>query len=211
MNNSLPIASSKTMSSREIAELTGKEHKNVLRVIRDLLIGHVLTAQIEPLKSEYRGREFEYYELNKRDSLVLVARLSPEFTAAVVDRWQELESNNQKQLPSNYIEALEALVESEKQKAIMAPKADFVDKLVDRNGLMNATQIGQHLGISAKALNQKLDDIGVYNKSVKRSRVFQQWFIDKGYGKMKQSQDGFPQNLFTTHGQYFISIKLMEK
>lgn len=136
MNNSLPIASSKTMSSREIAELTGKEHKNVLRVIRDLLIGHVLTAQIEPLKSEYRGREFEYYELNKRDSLVLVARLSPEFTAAVVDRWQELESNNQKQLPSNYIEALEALVESEKQKAIMAPKADFVDKLVDRNGLM---------------------------------------------------------------------------
>lgn len=211
MNNSLSIVITKTMSSRDIAELTGKEHYNVLRTIRDLIDGQILSPQIELLKSEYRGRELEYYALNKRDSLVLVARLSPEFTAAVIDRWQELEKSNQKKLPSNYIEALEALVESEKQKAIMAPKADFVDKLVDRGGLMNATQIGQHLGMSAKSLNQKLDEIGVYNKSVKRSRVFQQWFIDKGYGKMKQSQDGYPQNLFTTRGQYFISSKLMEK
>ncbi|WP_394370888.1 Rha family transcriptional regulator, partial [Haemophilus parahaemolyticus] len=36
----LPITeknASLTMSSREIAELTHKEHKNVLRVIRDLI------------------------------------------------------------------------------------------------------------------------------------------------------------------------------
>ena len=48
----LPITeknASLTMSSREIAELTHKEHKNVLRVIRDL-IEQNLVAQIEPLK-----------------------------------------------------------------------------------------------------------------------------------------------------------------
>ncbi|SCC70838.1 Rha family transcriptional regulator [Acinetobacter albensis] len=80
-----------TMSSRDIAELTGKEHKNVIRTIKDLLGAEILDAQIEPLKFEYRGQWFDYYELNKRDSLILVARLSPEFTAQIVDRWQELE------------------------------------------------------------------------------------------------------------------------
>lgn len=91
MKGQLTEVTTPTMSSRDIADLTGKEHKNVLRTIRDLIAGGILAAQIEPLKFEYRGQLFDYYELNKRDSLVLVARLSPEFTAAVVDRWQELE------------------------------------------------------------------------------------------------------------------------
>ena len=95
MNQLLTItkenASTLTMSSREIAEITHKEHKNVLRVIRDL-IEQNLVAQIEPLKFEYRNQWFDYYELNKRDTFVVVARLSPEFTAAVVDRWQALEN-----------------------------------------------------------------------------------------------------------------------
>ncbi|MFV5265114.1 Rha family transcriptional regulator [Acinetobacter courvalinii] len=82
-----------TMSSRDIADLTGKEHKNVIRTIRDLLNDGILDAQLEPLKFEYRGQWFDYYELSKRDSLVLVARLSPEFTARIVDRWQELEKH----------------------------------------------------------------------------------------------------------------------
>lgn len=204
-----------TMSSIEISELVESRHDNVKVTIERLAERGVIRLPAMQVSEKINNlglkQKISYYAVNKRDSYIIVAQLSPEFTARLVDRWQELESSNQKKLPSNYIEALEALVESEKQKAIMAPKADFVDKLVDREGLMNATQIGQHLGMSAKALNQKLDEIGVYNKSVKRSRVFQQWFIDKGYGKMKQSQDGFPQNLFTTHGQYFISSKLMGK
>jgi phage regulator Rha-like protein len=80
-----------TMSSREIAELTEKEHKNVTRVIRDLISDGALGAQIEPLKFEYRGQWFDYYELNKRDSIVVVARLKPKFMAMIVDRWIELE------------------------------------------------------------------------------------------------------------------------
>jgi phage regulator Rha-like protein len=85
-----------TMSSREIAELTRKEHKNVLRVIRELIDDQILDAQIEPLKFEYRGQWFDYYELNKRDSIVVVARLCPEYMAQIVDRWQELETKESK-------------------------------------------------------------------------------------------------------------------
>ena len=36
------------------------------------------------------------YLCSKRDSLIIVARLSPEFTAHVVDRWQELEQRTKK-------------------------------------------------------------------------------------------------------------------
>ena len=79
------------MSSREIAKFTNKEHKNVLRVIRELLSEQILDAQIKPLKFNYRGQDFDYYSLNKRDSIVLVARLSPVFMAAIVDRWEYLE------------------------------------------------------------------------------------------------------------------------
>lgn len=106
-----------TMSSREIAELTGKEHKNVCRVIRDLLKDHILDAQIEPLKFEYRGQWFDYYELNKRDSFVVVARLSPEFTAHIVDRWQELEQqlNPVFNLPQDLPTALRALADTHEQ------------------------------------------------------------------------------------------------
>ena len=102
-----------TMSSRDIAELTGKEHKNVCRVIRDLISDRILDAQLEPLKFEYRGQWFDYYELSKRDSFVVVARLSPEFTAHIVDRWQELEQklNPVFNLPQDLPSALRALAD----------------------------------------------------------------------------------------------------
>ncbi len=102
-----------TMSSRDIAELTGKEHKNVCRVIRDLISDRILDAQLEPFKFEYRGQWFDYYELSKRDSFVVVARLSPEFTAHIVDRWQELEQklNPVFNLPQDLPSALRALAD----------------------------------------------------------------------------------------------------
>ncbi|MEG0603758.1 MAG: Rha family transcriptional regulator [Acinetobacter sp.] len=106
-----------TMSSRDIAELTGKEHKNVCRVIRDLISDGILDAQLEPLKFEYRGQWFDYYELSKRDSFVVVARLSPEFTAHIVDRWQELEQklNPVFNLPQDLPSALRALADTHEQ------------------------------------------------------------------------------------------------
>ena len=106
-----------TMSSRDIAELTGKEHKNVCRVIRDLISDRILDAQLEPLKFEYRGQWFDYYELSKRDSFVVVARLSPEFTAHIVDRWQELEQklNPVFNLPQDLSSALRALADTYEQ------------------------------------------------------------------------------------------------
>lgn len=90
--NLIQAIQNQTMSSRDIAKLCDKEHKNVIRVIRDLLSDKILDAQIEPLKFEYRGQEFDYYKLNKRDSIVVVARLNPAFMAKIIDRWDYLEN-----------------------------------------------------------------------------------------------------------------------
>jgi phage antirepressor YoqD-like protein len=141
-----------TMSSRDIADLTKKEHKNVTRTIEALISDSILTAQIEPLSYEHRGNWYRFYELNKRDSLVVVARLSPEFTAAIVDRWQELESLQAPKIPQTYaaalIEAGRLALEVEKQAeqlALAAPKVEFVDRYVASTGNKGFRQVAKLL------------------------------------------------------------------
>lgn len=163
----LPITeknASLTMSSREIAELTHKEHKNVLRVIRDL-IEQNLVAQIEPLKFEYRNQWFDYYELNKRDTFVVVARLSPEFTAAVVDRWQELEAKQTVQLPQTFAEALRLAADLEEQKqALLLENQQQSTQITSmesyfRNGI-TAPQFAKGLnGVNSQKINDHLQQV----------------------------------------------------
>ncbi|HHF6548528.1 TPA: phage antirepressor KilAC domain-containing protein [Haemophilus influenzae] len=160
-------ASILTMSSREIAEITHKEHKNVLRVIRDL-IEQNLVAQIEPLKFEYRNQWFDYYELNKRDTFVVVARLSPEFTAAVVDRWQELE-NQQKPtalIPQSFSEALMLAAQLQAEKERNAPKVAFVDHYVEVGTSKSFRETAKILKMPERALvNRLVEDKYLYRQS----------------------------------------------
>lgn len=84
----------RTMSSQEIADLVGSRHDSVKRAIERLAAKGVI--DIPPtVEKPTGGRPVEEYvfsgEKGKRDSLVVVAQLSPEFTGALVDRWQEME------------------------------------------------------------------------------------------------------------------------
>ena len=88
----LPIntfAGELTMSSRDIADLVDARHDNVKRTMETLRDkGLIAFTQTE---EKTNGRPAIIYHVNKRDSYVVVAQLSPEFTAQLVDRWQELE------------------------------------------------------------------------------------------------------------------------
>jgi phage regulator Rha-like protein len=79
------------MNSTEIARLTKKLHKNVLVVIRDFIEKGLLKSSQPITYKNSQNKEYIEYECSKRDSLVVVARLSPEFMASIIDRWQELE------------------------------------------------------------------------------------------------------------------------
>ncbi|PRL41480.1 phage antirepressor KilAC domain-containing protein [Haemophilus influenzae] len=147
-------ASILTMSNREIAEITHKEHKNVLRVIRDL-IEQNLVAQIEPLKFEYRNQWFDYYELNKRDTFV-------------VDRWQALE-NRQKPtalIPQSFSEALMLAAQLQAEKERNAPKVAFVDHYVEVGTSKSFRETAKILKIPERALvNRLVEDKYLYRQS----------------------------------------------
>ena len=113
-----------TMSSIEIATLTGKRHDNVMLDIDKLLKYYQSIYSPEKsgqlLKSDtYKdssGKRNKCYQLSKDAALDLVTGYSLPHRHAVNQRWLELESAQAPKLPTTYIEALEALVQTEKAK-----------------------------------------------------------------------------------------------
>jgi phage regulator Rha-like protein len=79
------------MSSREIAEMLESRHDKVKQSIDRLADRGVIQRPPVGEVKNHRGQTVTHYWIEKRDSYVIVAQLSPEFTARLVDRWQELE------------------------------------------------------------------------------------------------------------------------
>ena len=109
-----------------------------------------------------------------------------------------------KQVPQSFAEALQLAANQAKQLEEQALKVNYFDKVCDTTGLVNATQVGQKFKMSAVTLNKNLDGLNVYNRSVKRGRAFQQWFVDAGNGIMRQTELGYPHPLFTAKGEQWI-------
>lgn len=210
-----------TMSSKEIAELTGKQHNHVVRDIRNMLddlqkddpeLGHP--------KEEKDNRGYtSCFHLNKELSITLVAGYNTSMRLAIVRRWQELEAmqkQNVLMLP-NFTDPAEAamawaLQYKEKQIALQQlevakPKAEFVDKYVERGSLKILTDVAKELGVSGKTLGKWLREEGWAWKDTTKLRWTQE-FIDKGYGETKHftSPGGFDgsQAYVTAAGDLFI-------
>ena len=203
-----------TMSTREIAALLNRQHSNI-KISAERLAEKGVIGTLAMQEFSHNGITYTEYLLSKRDSLVLVAQNCPEFTAAIVDRWQELEAGQAFSVPTTLSGALrlaaeqaETIERQQAQIAIAAPKVDYFDRVVERTTLMTATQVAQKLGMSAVTLNKHLVELEVYSRNVQRARVFKQWFIDKGLGMLKQTEMGYSQPLFTTAGEAWVVERL---
>jgi len=163
-----------TMSSREIADMANKRHDNVLRVCRELRATGV-TPQIEEcrvINNLAGGREFTEFRLNKRDSLVLIARLSPEFTGRLVDRWMELEAAAPAPaVPQSFAAALRLAAEQQDvidaqaaQLAAAAPAVEFVERYADSTGTKGFREVAKLLGVNENLFREFL----VHHKIVYR-------------------------------------------
>lgn len=159
-----------TMTSREIAELVESRHDSVKRTIERLANQGVIVQP--PLVDEPgtdsmgRPRATQAYcfsgEQGKRDSIIVVAQLSPEFTARLVDRWKALEEGTATpvfQIPTNLADALQLAADQarenqELQQRINAdrPKVIALDRFSAADGSMNQTNTAKHLGVRPKDL-----------------------------------------------------------
>lgn len=217
--NILNQQKTQTMTSQQIADLVGSRHDVVRKSIERLatdkpnkpaviqLPSLVEVKQNQSLSPNSKAAVYVFSgEQGRLDSIIVVAQLSPEFTAALVKRWDELEkvAAQQPQIPQSFAEALQLAANQALQIEQDAPKVAHYNQVVDRHTLLTATQVGQKLGLSAVMLNRVLDEIGVYNKALKRGRAFKQWFIDKGLGEMKQTDMGYSQPLFSLKGEAWV-------
>ena len=146
----------KTMSSIEIAVLVESRHDSVKRTIERLIKSGAIsnTPLVDGIKRG-NGVTSQHYSINKRDSYVIVAQLSPVFTAKLVDRWQELEDSRSSQLsiPQSFAEALQLAANQAKQIEEAAPKLEVYELLAARVKDVNTTDLAKQLGVSAKKLN----------------------------------------------------------
>jgi phage regulator Rha-like protein len=105
-----------SMSSQDIAELVGSRHDKVKQSIERL--AERGTIQLPPVGEvrNHLGQSVSVYQIAKRDSFVVVAQLSPEFTAALVDRWQELEGQIAQPRELSRMDLIQMAFEAEQQR-----------------------------------------------------------------------------------------------
>jgi phage regulator Rha-like protein len=116
-----------TMSSREIAELTGKEHPNVMRDIRGMLeeLGEDV-LRFEDIYSDAYGRCQPCFNLPKDLTITLVAGYNTKVRHAIVTRWQELEAQQTPAfaIPKSLPEALRLAADLSEQNERLAIERD---------------------------------------------------------------------------------------
>jgi phage antirepressor YoqD-like protein len=212
------------MSSREIAELTQSRHDNVKRSMERMASNSVIsfTPMEEPTVGG--GKPTTVYHVNKRDSYVVVAQLSPEFTAALVDRWQELESANQFRIPQSLPEALQLAADLARQNeqvsqqlAIAAPKAEFADHIALAKKGVLLGQFAKTIGMGPNTIFRVLREMGVLMHSGSNYNMPYQELIDRGYFTIKQGTFELRSEIKISHtplitgkGEIWLRKKLLD-
>lgn len=161
------------MTSLEISDLVGARHDSARRTIERLAEKAVI--QLPPLVEIATGaRAALVYvfsgEQGKRDSYVVVAQLSPEFTARLVDRWQELEArpamdpaqvlNDPAAMRGLLLSYTEKVIALQNANAELAPKAEALDLLSASDGSVTFTQASKLLGMKIADLTRWMNASG---------------------------------------------------
>ena len=162
----LTLLSDMTMTSLEISDMLDARHDTVKRSITRLANNDVIVqppmAVVNIIDKMGRPRETEVFvfkhDVGRRDSIVVVARLSPMFTAAIVDRWQELELAQEAKeapqfaVPTSFAEALRLAADQQDQITALeekieedAPKVAFATQVELSQGAISIKQAAQIL------------------------------------------------------------------
>ena len=194
-----------SMTSLDISGLVNSEHPHVRTSIERLAKHGVIQLpsmrKVENNQSLSPNKYTNVYvftgEQGKLDSITVVAQLCPEFTAAIVKRWYELEAQvAQPQIttPQDYLSALKALVVSEEQKQLAIQERDHaIATKAEIGSRREATAMGR---LSAKVkeveslkvqLDKSLDFASIKSVEIATGRKFG-WHALKKWSKSNSSE-----------------------
>ena len=250
--------SQQTMSSLEIARLTGKPHNDVMKAIRAMEPSWEKVSQgkfsLSSRKVEQPNggiREYPCYELTKTECLYVATKFNDEARAKLVIRWQELEQQaraNMISLPNfeDPAEAAIAWAKEYREKKVLSIEnqtlqrekmmlqdenfqlaaenqelkhdKNYLDLIMRSRSLMTVTQIAQDYGMSAKAMNKILADMGIQWKNNGQWILYSK-YKDGGYVSSRSiditRSNGMPDTVMQTEwtqaGRRFLYEELKKR
>ena len=189
------INSEKTMSSREIAEMTGKRHSDILEAIRKMEVAWEKVNRRKFSLVDYidgKGEKRPEFQLSKKECLYIATKFNDEARAILINRWEELENLNAFPVPGNMYEALllaaqqyKVIDEQQKQLNKQAPQIEFLNRVLDTDEKVDIGQCAKilELPFGRNTLFKKLRDNGVFFKQKNEPK---QLYIDRGYFQLKE-------------------------
>lgn len=189
------IARKEAMTSLEIAEVTGRNHKDVMRSIREMEEAWVKVNGRKFALVEYKDAKGEMrpcYSLGKIECLYIATKFNDEARAKLVLRWEELENNTRKNeivMPnfSNPAEAARAWADQYEQRLKLeakaredAPKVEFFESVAESKDAVEMKAVSSTLNYVAVGRN-KLFAILREQKVLQSNNIPYQKYIDAGY------------------------------
>lgn len=216
-----------TMSSREIAELTGKEPSHVNRDIRAMLDALADDPELDHVREEKDARGYTAaFHLGRELTYTLLAGYSIALRRRVVARWQELEAQQAPALPATYLDALRAHLASEEKAAALAievqkkeqalveaaPKVEFVERYVQASsGALGFRQVCKTLCLNEKWLAEFLELRQIMYRLGGKLTPYQQ-HIQAGRFEVKTGVSdggyGYVQPKFTPKGVQWLAAEI---
>ncbi|MBS1037189.1 phage antirepressor KilAC domain-containing protein [Gluconobacter cerinus] len=178
-----------TMSSREIAELTGKRHDNVVRDIEKMLAENEIDRlKFEGVYQDAKREQRKCYNLPRDLTYTLIAGYRSDLRLKIVRRWMELEAvtiappETPEQLALRALTGLQTVVEKQKaQLAVVQPKADALDRIAGLEGTFNGTEAAKELQIGPQMLFRWMDtNEWTYKRAGSANRLAYQKRINAG-------------------------------
>ncbi len=225
MNLLTAITTSAKMTSQEIADLTKVRHDNVKRTIEKLVQREVIrlpqieiTEENNNLGFPQKTKLYIFTIEQKRDTIVVVAQLSPELTAKLVDRWEELEKEHAAQMPAvpqTYSEALrlavnlsEIIQDQAKQIEHQKPAVEFLDRFVEAKSAKGFREVAKVLGVREGIFVKWLLDSRIVYRQVSGVLLPFAHYQDQEYFAVKLGESNghaFHQTRFTPKGIEWIA------
>jgi phage regulator Rha-like protein len=145
MNIDTKVDDTLNMTHLQFAEITGKPEGNVRRTMESLKGKGLIHITQSEKYGEINGLGFrkkvKVFTVNERDSYIVMARLSPEFTAQLVDEWKAMKEEKTKQppaLPTMKELALMVIKVEEEKEALLVENKEIAN-VSNKKSLQNYT------------------------------------------------------------------------